>query len=284
MPSLPDMTTPDVVALAEHAAAAQTHDPHVQDVDLKPAFFDWLCRMGDNTLILGHRISEWCGHGPALEEDIALANTALDLIGHTQMWLGLAAEVQGEGRTADDLAFLRGAMKFRNLQLAELPNGDMAVTLMREFLFDAWHFHMLTALTRSASPRVAEIAAKALKEVSYHLERSSDLVVRLGDGTEESHARMQDALDRLWPYSGEMFVADAVDDAVANAGIAPVLADLQPAWQQTVEEVLAEATLTRPEGRADVHRGGKQGRHTEHLGYILAQMQFLQRAYPGASW
>lgn len=284
MPSLPDMTTPDVVALAEHAAAAQTHDPHVQDVDLKPAFFDWLCRMGDNTLILGHRISEWCGHGPALEEDIALANTALDLIGHTQMWLGLAAEVQGEGRTADDLAFLRDAMKFRNLQLAELPNGDMAVTLMREFLFDAWHFHMLTALTRSASPRVAEIAAKALKEVSYHLERSSDLVVRLGDGTEESHARMQDALDRLWPYSGEMFVADAVDDAVANAGIAPVLADLQPAWQQTVEEVLAEATLTRPEGRADVHRGGKQGRHTEHLGYILAQMQFLQRAYPGASW
>lgn len=284
MPSLPDMTTPDVVALAENAAAAQTHDPHVQDVDLKPAFFDWLCRMGDNTLILGHRISEWCGHGPALEEDIALANTALDLIGHTQMWLGLAAEVQGEGRTADDLAFLRDAMKFRNLQLAELPNGDMAVTLMREFLFDAWHFHMLTALTRSASPRVAEIAAKALKEVSYHLERSSDLVVRLGDGTQESHARMQDALDRLWPYSGEMFVADAVDDAVANAGIAPVLADLQPAWQQTVEEVLAEATLTRPEGRADVHRGGKQGRHTEHLGYILAQMQFLQRAYPGASW
>ncbi|SET79074.1 1,2-phenylacetyl-CoA epoxidase subunit PaaC [Paracoccus homiensis] len=284
MPSLPDMTTPDVVALAESAAAAQSHDPHVQDVDLKPAFFDWLCRMGDNTLILGHRISEWCGHGPALEEDIALANTALDLIGHTQMWLGLAAEVQSEGRTADDLAFLRDAMKFRNLQLAELPNGDMAVTLMREFLFDAWHFHMLTALTRSASPRVAEIAAKALKEVSYHLERSSDLVVRLGDGTQESHARMQEALDRLWPYSGEMFVADAVDDAVANAGIAPVLADLQPAWQQTVEEVLAEATLTRPEGRADVHRGGKQGRHTEHLGYILAQMQFLQRAYPGASW
>lgn len=284
MPSLPDMTTPDVVALAEHAAAAQIHDSHVQDVDLKPAFFDWLCRMGDNTLILGHRISEWCGHGPALEEDIALANTALDLIGHTQMWLGLAAEVQGEGRTADDLAFLRDAMKFRNVQLVELPNGDMAVTLMREFLFDAWHFHMLTALTRSASPRVAEIAAKALKEVSYHLERSSDLVVRLGDGTQESHARMQDALDRLWPYSGEMFVADAVDDAVANAGIAPALADLQPAWQQTVDEVLAEATLTRPEGRADVHRGGKQGRHTEHLGYILAQMQFLQRAYPGASW
>lgn len=284
MPSLPDMTTPDVVALAEHAAASQPHDPHLVDVDLKPAFFDWLCRMGDNTLILGHRISEWCGHGPVLEEDIALANTSLDLIGHTQMWLGLAAEVQGEGRNADDLAFLRDAMKFRNVQLVELSNGDMGLTMMREFLFDAWHFHMLTALTRSSSPRVAEIAAKALKEVSYHLERSSDLVVRLGDGTEESHARMQDALSRLWPYTGEMFAADAVDDAVAKAGIAPALADLHPAWQQTVDEVLAEATLTRPEGRADVHRGGKQGRHTEHLGYILAQMQFLQRAYPGASW
>ncbi len=284
MPSLPDMTTPDVVALAERAAASQPHDPHLEDVDLRPAFFDWLCRMGDNTLILGHRISEWCGHGPVLEEDIALANTALDLIGHTQMWLGLAAEVEGEGRTADDLAFLRDAMRFRNLQLLELPNRDMAVTLMREFLFDAWHFEMLTALCGSQSPRVAEIAAKALKEVSYHLERSSDLIVRLGDGSEESHRRMQDALDRLWPYLGEMFVEDAVDKAVAEAGIAPRPADLRGAWEQTVNEVLEEATLASPDTRMDVHQGGKQGRHTEHLGYILAEMQFLQRAYPGASW
>ena len=284
MPSLPDMTTPDVIALAERAAASQSHDPHLKDVDLQPAFFDWLCRMGDNTLILGHRISEWCGHGPVLEEDIALANTALDLIGHTQMWLGLAAEVEDEGRTADELAFLRDAMRFRNLQLVELPNRDMAVTMMREFLFDAWHFHMLRGLTLSSSPRVAEIAAKALKEVSYHLERSSDLVVRLGDGTTESHDRMQASLDRLWPYTGEMFAADGVDEAVARADIAPSLAELEPAWRETVTEILTEATLEIPEGRNDVHQGGKQGRHTEHLGFILAEMQFLQRAYPGASW
>lgn len=291
MPSLPDMGTPDVMALAQAAAASQLHphdphlaDPHLADVALRPAFFDWLCRMGDNALILGHRLSEWCGHGPALEEDIAIANTALDLIGHAQLWLGLAAEVEGQGRTADDLAFLRDTLRFRNVKLVELPNGDMAVTLVRQFLFDAWAFGMLKALTASTSPRVAEIAAKALKEVSYHLERSSDLVVRLGDGTDESHARMQAALDRLWPYAGELFAADAVDDAVAAAGIAPALSDLKHDWQRTVDEVLAEATLMRPEVRFDVHLGGKQGRHTEHLGFILAPMQFLQRAYPGASW
>lgn len=265
-------------------AAGQGHDPHVTDVALKPVFFDWLCRMGDNTIILGHRISEWCGHGPVLEEDIALANTALDLIGHTQMWLGLAAEVEGAGRTADDLAYLRDAMKYRNVKLVELPNSDMGFTLMREFFFDAWHFEMLTALAGSSSARVAEVAAKAVKEVSYHLARSSDLVVRLGDGTEESHFRMQDAVDRLWPYTGEMFASDAVDEAVAAVGIAPGLAHLLPRWQATVSDVLDEATLKRPEVRFDVHTGGKQGRHTEHLGYILAEMQFLQRAYPGASW
>lgn len=276
-----------MAALAEVTAAdgpGGVVDPYLTDAALKPALLDWLCRMGDNTLILGHRMSEWCGRGPVLEEDIALANTALDLIGHTQMWLGLAAEVEGAGRSADDLAFLRDAMRFRNAKLVELPKGDMAFTLMREFLFDAWHFQMLTALTGSASPRVAEIAAKALKEVSYHLERSSDLVVRLGDGSDESHARMQAALDRLWPYAGELFTGDAVDETVAAAGIAPDLSTLLPLWQATVAEVLDEATLQLPEGRFDVHQGGKQGRHTEHLGYILAEMQFLQRAYPGASW
>ncbi|KEP69975.1 phenylacetic acid degradation protein [Thioclava dalianensis] len=284
MPSLPDAAMPDAAALAQRAAAEQAHDPHLADVALKPAFFDWLCRMGDNSLILGHRISEWCGHGPALEEDIAQANTALDLIGQTQMWLGLAAEVEDAGRSADDLAYLRDAMKFRNLKLLELPNGDLAVTLMRQFLFDAFHFELLTALCRSSSPRVAEIAAKALKEVSYHLERSSDLVVRLGDGTEESHARMQAALDKVWPYTGEMFAADGVDEAVAKAGIAPELSELLPLWQRTVAQVLSEATLSQPDRDFAAQKGGKQGRHTEHLGYILAEMQFLQRAYPGASW
>ncbi|CUH80733.1 1,2-phenylacetyl-CoA epoxidase subunit PaaC [Tropicibacter naphthalenivorans] len=252
-------------------------------VDQK-ALFDWLCRMGDNALILGHRTSEWCGHGPVLEEDIALANTALDLIGHTQMWLGLAGEVEGAGRTADNLAYLRDAMQFRNVKLVELPNGDIGQTIMREFLFDAFHFEMLTALVASADARVAEIAAKALKEVAYQFDRSSDLVVRLGDGTAESHDRMQAALEHFWPYTGEMFVADAVDEAMAQAGIAPALSEIESRWDTLVSETLAEATLVCPERRADVHTGGKQGRHTEHLGYILAEMQFLQRAYPGAEW
>lgn len=284
MPSLPDMNTPNVEELAARAAAGQFHDPHLENVDLKPAFFEWLCRMGDSTLILGHRVSEWCGKAPALEEDIALANTALDLIGHTQMWLGLAAEVEDAGRDADRLAYLRDAMKFRNLLIVELPKGDLAQTLMRQFLFDAWHHAMLTRLLSSSSPRVAEIAAKALKEVSYHLERSSDLVIRLGDGTEESHRRMADALDLLWPYTGEMFQTDSVDEAVAAEGIAPRPDELRAEWEETVREVLDEATLAWPKAKADAQKGGKTGRHTEHLGYLLAEMQFLQRAYPGAEW
>ncbi|HLQ86133.1 MAG TPA: 1,2-phenylacetyl-CoA epoxidase subunit PaaC [Salinisphaeraceae bacterium] len=265
------------------ATAEQVHDPHVVDAQLKPAFFDWLCRTGDTTLILGHRLSEWCGHGPALEEDIALTNIALDLIGHTQMWLGLAGKVEGEGRTADDLAYRRDAMKFRNILLVELPNQDMAITTMRQFLFDAFHYELLQRLLDSASPRVGEIAAKALKEVSYHVERAADLVIRLGDGSTESHRRMQDALDQLWSYTGDMFVSDEVDDTMAAADIAPRPDSLREAWLSRVREVLDEATLTMPED-GYVHTGGKTGRHTEHLGYILAEMQFLQRAYPDASW
>lgn len=282
MPSLPDMMTN--VTEIDRAAARERHDPHLENVELKPAFFEWLCRMGDATLILGHRLSEWCGHAPALEEDIAVANTSLDLIGHTQMWLGLAAEVEDEGRSSDDLAYLRDTIRFRNPQIVELPNGDLGRTLMRQFLFDAWHHTLLTRLVQSSSPRVSEIAAKALKEASYHLERSSDLVVRLGDGTEESHRRMQDALDLLWPYTGELFETDGADVAVAEAGIAPEPQELREEWDGIVGEVLDEATLTLPETRSDVHKGGRTGQHTEHLGYILAEMQFLQRAYPGASW
>jgi ring-1,2-phenylacetyl-CoA epoxidase subunit PaaC len=280
MPSLPDVMTPEAARLA----AAHGGDPHLIDARVQAPFFDWLCRMGDTTLVLGHRVSEWCGHAPALEEDIALANTALDLIGHTQLWLGLAAEVEGQGRDADALAYRRDARAFRNLKLAEPPNRDMALTVMRGFLFDAFHRDLLDALTRSGSPRVAEIAAKALKEVSYHFERSSDLVVRLGDGTEESHARMQAALDRLWPYCGEMFSDDAVDDAIAEAGISPRPGTFRDGWDAITSEILGEATLSRPETRIDVHLGGKQGRHTEHLGFILAEMQFLPRAYPEAEW
>ncbi len=248
------------------------------------AFYEFLLRMGDNTLILGHRVSEWCGHAPVLEEDIALANTALDLIGQTQMWLGLAAEVQGAGKTADDLAFLRDAWDFRNLLLVEMPNGDFGQTLMRQFLFDAWHVLQLKALTASSDARVAAIAAKAVKEATYHLDRSAETVIGLGDGTEESHARMQAALDYLYPYVGEMFLSDAVDAALVEAGIAPDPASLRAEFDATLARVLGEATLTLPEANR-ARGGGRNGKmHTEHLGHLLTTMQWMQRAYPGATW
>jgi len=240
-------------------------------------------RLGDNCLILGHRNSEWCGHAPALEEDIAMANVALDLIGQAQLWLGLAAEVEGRGRSADDLAYLRDARAFRNLLLVEQPNGDFGQTLMRQFLFDAWHLPMLKALTRSTDDRVAEIGEKASKEATYHLERSTQLVIHLGDGTDESHARMQAALDLLWPYTGEMFLGDDMEADLAGAGIAPLPARLRAPWDAHVDATLTAATLQRPEG-SFVQKGGKRGVHSEHLGFILAEMQFLQRAYPGSNW
>ena len=255
------------------AAAVLTHAPLVE----------LALRMGDTCLILGHRNSEWCGHGPALEEDIALANTALDLIGQTQLWLALAAEAEGRGRSADDLAFLRDASGFRNFLLVEQPNGDFGRTLMRQFLFDSWHLPMLRALASSSDTQVAEIAEKGAKEAAYHLERSMDLVIRLGDGTAESNKRMQRALDHLWPYAGEMFVSDAADEEIAAAGLAPAPESLKPAWRAYVDGVFSDATLKVPSNDF-AQKGGKSGRHSEHLGYILAEMQFLQRAYPGAKW
>ena len=259
--------------------AATSLEPMVD----RAALFEFLLRMGDNTLILGHRVSEWCGHGPALEEDIALANTALDLIGQTQLWLGLAGEAEGKGRSADDLAYLRDGFEFRNILLLERPNGDFGKTLMRQFLFDAWHYLLLKALKGSADPRIAEIAEKAFKEVSYHLDRSRDLIVRLGDGTAESHRRMQEALGDLWAFTGEMFIGDASDAALVEAGVIPEPQSLKASWDEIVSDALAEATLKRP---ADgyMHKGGRRGVHTEHLGYILTELQFLQRAYPGATW
>ena len=246
--------------------------------------FEFLLRQGDNALVLGHRISEWCGHAPVLEEDIALANTALDLIGQTQMWLGLAAEVEGAGRSADVLAFQRDAWDFRNLLMLERPNGDFAQTMMRQFLFDAFQVPWLNALTTAQDARIGEIAAKAVKEARYHLERSSETVIMLGDGTEESHARAQAALDLLWPFAGEMFADDAVDTAMAQEGIAPLPSTLRATWDDTVAATLAEATLRAPE-TTFAHAGGRTGRqHTEHLGHMLAVMQFLPRAYPGTTW
>ncbi|WP_425409475.1 1,2-phenylacetyl-CoA epoxidase subunit PaaC [Hyphococcus sp.] len=246
------------------------------------ALFELALRMGDNTLILGQQISAWCGHAPILEEDIALANTALDLIGQTKLWLELAGEVEGKGRGADELAFLRDARGFKNALLVEQPNGDFGQTLMRQFLFDAWHSPMLTALKASADKRVADIAEKSAKEAAYHVERSADLVVRLGDGSDESHLRMQNALDVLWPFAGELTQADETDKALADRGLAPDLAEIEKQYTDRVGPVLREATLTPPD--AAVRAGGKSGMHSEGLGYILADMQWLQRAYPGAQW
>lgn len=244
---------------------------------------EYLLRLGDTTLVLGQRLSEWCGRGPALEEDIALTNVALDLVGQTRLWLGYAAETEGAGRSADQLAYLRDAHQFRNLLLVEQPNGSYADTLARQFLFDTWHYFVLEGLQRSTDGRIGEIAAKSLKEVTYHVRRSADLVVRLGDGTAESHRRMQDAFDDLWMFTGELFEADAAEAALAQDGVVPAPASLAAPWQRHVAEVLEEATLRLPEG-SWAQRGGRHGQHTEHLGYLLAEMQFLQRAYPGAQW
>ena len=245
--------------------------------------FEFLLRLGDSPLVLAQRLSEWVGKGPVLEEDIALTNVGLDLLGQARLWLAYAGEFEGEGRDEDDLAFRRDAHEFRNALLAEQPNGDYAETTARQFLFDHWHALTLRALERSHDERVAAIAAKASKEVAYHVERSTDWVIRLGDGTELSHRRMQAAIDGLWMYAGELFLPDAVDDAAAQAGIGPDLAALAGPWRTSVAAALDEATLTIP---ADdwAQRGGRQGRHTEHLGHLLTEMQFLQRAYPDARW
>jgi ring-1,2-phenylacetyl-CoA epoxidase subunit PaaC len=245
--------------------------------------FEYLLRLGDNCLILGHRLSEWCGHGPALEEDLALANVALDLIGQTRLWLTLAGQVEGRGRDEDALTYLRDAGEFRNLLLVEQPNGHYGYTTARQFYFDAWHYYLLQDLSKSQYPEIIEIAKKSLKEVTYHLERSSDWVECLGDGTDESHQRMQEAIDDLWMYTGELFEMDTVDRALLAKGIAVDLESLREPWLQHVKATLSDATLTLPKA-SWMQQGGKHGVHSEHLGYILAEMQFLQRAYPNATW
>ena len=241
-------------------------------------------RMGDTALVLGHRISEWCGLAPALEEDIALANTALDLIGQAKLWLDLAGAREGLGRDADGLAYLRDAWDFRNLLLVERPNGDFGDTILRQALFDGWHVQLLAGLRDSSDEQVAAIAAKASKEAAYHWQRSRETVIALGDGTEESQARMQAALVRAWPFVGEMFESDETDAALSSAGIAPAPATLSTSVMGAFEEMLAEATLRAPEV-SRWQTGGRSGRmHTEHLGHMLSTMQWLQRAYPGCDW
>ena len=243
----------------------------------------YVLRLADTSLILAQRLGEWIGHAPALEEDLGLANVSLDLLGQARMLLSYAGELEGRGRGEDDLAYLREESEFLNATLVEQPNGDFGQTIVRQVLVDAWQLELYERLQQSKDSRLAEIAAKAIKETRYHLRYSAGWLVRLGDGTEESHARVQAALDRLWPFTNELFAADDVDREVAEAGIAPAPDSLLPAWSVRVDEILVEARLAKS---AAVPFGwhGKQGRHSEHLGYILAEMQSLHRAHSGAAW
>jgi ring-1,2-phenylacetyl-CoA epoxidase subunit PaaC len=245
--------------------------------------FEYLLRLGDDRLVLGHRLSEWCGHGPVLEEDIALANLALDLLGHASMFLRLAGRLEGRGRDEDALAYWRDEHEFRNLQLCELPKGDFAFTLMRQLLFDSWSLQLLDALTRSSHAELAAIAAKALKETRYHLRHSNEWVLRLGDGTPESHARAQAALDELWPWTGELSYQNEVDAALQAEGIVPQLEPLRAPWEVLLRDILTRATLTIPPGPPRM-TGGRFGRHSEHLGHLLAELQIVARSHPGAKW
>lgn len=244
---------------------------------------EFLLRLGDDRLILGHRLSEWCGHGPILEEDIAMANIALDLIGQSALILRLAGEVEAKGRDEDALAYFREGVQFRNCLLVEQPNGDFGATMVRQFLFDTWSVLLWDALAHGGHSGIAAIAAKALKEDRYHLRHSSEWVVRLGDGTDESQARVQGALDGLWRYTGELFDHDAVDAAMGAHGIALDHAAMRARWDAMVDEVLARATLRRP-ADGPMRRGGRRGRHSEHLGHLLATMQIVARSHPGATW
>lgn len=245
--------------------------------------YEFALQMGDNCLILGQQLSKWCGHAPALEEDIATANTALDLIGQTRFWFDLAIAHHAEETDADALAFLRDVRDFKNCLLVEQPDGDFAHTLMRQFLFDAWHLPMLEHLQHAQHQPIADIAAKAIKEVRYHLERSGDLVVRLGDGSAQSHDRMQAALDALWRFSAELMMPDAVSDELVSQGHIPSLGAVKTQFDTVTSSVLSEATLSIPQD-APMARGGKQGLHSEAFGLMLAEMQWLQRAYPQAQW
>lgn len=247
------------------------------------ALFEYLLRLGDDSLILGHRMSEWCGHGPILEEDIAMTNIALDLVGQATTILNYAGETEGNGRDGDALAFLRFDRDYRNLLLVEQPNGDFGMTMMRQFLFDAYRKPLFEKLQFSSDKHLAAIAEKSLKETRYHLKHSSEWVIRLGDGTDESHTRIQEALDTLWRYTPELFYQDEVDAELEKNGIIPNSSEVENEWRKTVNSVLEEATLTVPTNNWK-QEGGRKGMHSEHLGYILAEMQYMQRAYPNMEW
>lgn len=258
-----------------------------------PEHIEYLLRLGDSALVLGQRLAEWCGRGPVLEEDIALANIALDLIGQARLLLTHAGQLEGMGRDEDALAYLREAPEFRNATLLELPNGgvasagaaagDYAITIVRNLLFSAHQCELWQALSSAADRELAAIAAKSLKEARYHLRHAADWAIRLGDGTATSHERAQQALDALWPYTHELFETDPVEEAVARCGIGVESASLLPGWLNALQPIVAEATLRLPADTA-FRSSGKLGRHGEHLGHLLGEMQSLHRQHPGATW
>jgi len=247
------------------------------------SLFPYLLRLADDRLVLGHRLSEWCGHGPILEEDIALANVSLDLIGEATLLLKRAGEVEGRGRNEDALAYFRDSADYRNALMVELPKGDFGFTIVRQLFFSLFSLLQMDGLTKSSDADLAGIAAKAVKESRYHVRHSAEWVVTLGDGTEESHARTQRAVDELWRYTGELFMADAIDREMSDAGLGVNPETLAERWNAEVGKTLERATLTIPKV-GYMQRGGREGKHTEHLGHMLAEMQIVARSHPGASW
>lgn len=252
-------------------------------MDDDQALFQTILALADDTLVLGHRLSQWSSWGPTLEEDIALSNLALDLIGQARLLYTLAGEVEGKGRDENDLAYFRDESTYRNLLIFELPRGDFAFTMLRQLVVASFLHPYYEALMHSTEPRLAEIAAKAVKEMAYHVRHAGEWVIRLGDGTEESRRRLLAAIDELWPYSGELFEMTAAERGLADAGIVPDRQTMKRAWEQTLARVFAEAGLERP-ADGHMHSGGRSARHTEHLGPMLAEMQVLARAHPGATW
>jgi ring-1,2-phenylacetyl-CoA epoxidase subunit PaaC len=245
--------------------------------------FEYACRLGDDSLVLGQRLSEWCGHAPMLELDLAVANIGLDLLGQATYFLGTAGEIEGQGRNADHLAFHRDVLDFKNCLLVEQPNGDFAQTIVRQFLFSNWQELLFRELRKSKAEVIAATAAKGEKEVAYHVHFANEWLVRLGDGTLESHDRSAAALEWLWRFVDELFEADATTEMLVQEGLAVDLRTLRPEWNARVRDVLLRATLDEPNPRRAV-LGGRKGHHSEHLGHLLSEMQFLQRAYPGAAW
>ena len=251
---------------------------------IETALFNYCLWLGDTNLISGHRLSEWCGHGPILEEDIAMTNIALDLIGQSRALLTYACELEGKGKTEDDLAYHRDAADFKNAMLAEQPNVEFGNTMVRQFLLDTFNYHLYSRLATSADEKINALAAKSLKEITYHHRHSAEWIKRLGDGTAKSHERAQAAIYNLWKFTDDLFDNTEEDDLLIKEKIVPDLKEIKEKWIKSVKEAVISATLKLPDNEVFMVKGSRRGNHTEHLGYILAEMQFLPRAYPDAKW